>query len=236
MRSFVSVLLLSTALASVAHAEAPSAEAADTAEVAEVVVTGRVERLYRTRTTTVGKGLADPLDIAQSVTVLNEELYEDQGARDAADLYRNIAGVSFFSYSGVTFRGFRQATGEIYYDNLRGNPFIGFSVPQLFNIERVEVLKGPAGMLYGPGSPGGLINYVTKTRRRSAPSKRRLCLATEIGAAARSRRPVQLAPTAAGWPAPEPSTSTPSRSGSTPTRKAASTTPASPSARPSRSI
>lgn len=46
---------------------------------------------------------------------------------------------------------------------MRGDPFIGFSVPQLFNIERVEVLKGPAGMLYGPDSPGGTINYVTKT-------------------------------------------------------------------------
>ena len=159
--SFVLAMLASTAMVGpqVPDAAAPSGPA----EVSEVVVTGRVQRLYRTRETTVGKGPADPLDIPQAVTVLNEELYRDQGARDAADLYRNIAGVSFFSYSGVTFRGFRQATGEIYYDNLRGNPFIGFSVPQLFNIERVEVLKGPAGMLYGPGSPGGLINYVTKT-------------------------------------------------------------------------
>jgi len=131
------------------------------AEVEEVIVTGRAQRLYRAGETTVGRAAADPLDIPQAVTVINEQLYKDQGARDVTDLYRNIAGVSFFSYSGVTFRGFRQ--DEVFYDNLRGNPFIGFSVPQLFNIERVEVLKGPAGMLYGPGAPGGLINYVTKT-------------------------------------------------------------------------
>jgi iron complex outermembrane receptor protein len=164
MRAWISVLLGASALAGVASAEAAVIGADESvATVDEVVVTGRVERLYRTRETTAGKGVSDPLDIPQAVTVINEALYEDQGARDAQDLYRNVAGVSFFSYSGVTFRGFRQAQGETYYDNLRGNPFIGFSVPQLFNIERVEVLKGPAGMLYGPGSPGGLINYVTKT-------------------------------------------------------------------------
>jgi len=129
--------------------------------VEEVVVTGRAQRLYRTVETTVGKVAEAPLDIPQSIQVLNAELIADQGARDITDLYRNIAGVTTFSYSGVTFRGFRQ--DEVYYDGVRGNPFNAFSVPQLFNIERVEVLKGPAGMLYGPGSPGGLINYVTKT-------------------------------------------------------------------------
>lgn len=137
-------------------------ESADgSATLEEVVVTGRVQKLYRAPETTVGKMPGDPLDIPQAVQVITTQLIEDQGARDVTDLYRNISGVSFFSYAGVTFRGFRQES--VYYDGLRGDPFIGFSVPQLFNIERVEVLKGPAGMLYGPGSPGGTINYVTKT-------------------------------------------------------------------------
>ena len=139
------------------------ADDAAASTVEEVVVTSRAQRLYRAETTTVGKINADPLDIPQSVQILNAQLIEDQGARDITDLYRNISGVSFFSYAGVTFRGFRQEGA--YYDGLRGDPFIGFSVPQLFNIERVEILKGPAGMLYGPASPGGTINYVTKTPR-----------------------------------------------------------------------
>ncbi|WP_308909848.1 TonB-dependent siderophore receptor [Pseudokordiimonas caeni] len=129
-------------------------------DVEEIIVSGRAQTLYRVSETSVVRGAADPLDIPQSVTVLNAALIADQGARDMTDLYRNIAGISTFSYSGVTFRGFRQ--DQVFYDNLRGNPFIAFSVPKLFNIERVEVLKGPAGMLYGPGEPGGLINYVTK--------------------------------------------------------------------------
>ncbi|MFV0623486.1 TonB-dependent siderophore receptor [Sphingomonas sp. ac-8] len=129
----------------------------------EIVVVGRAQRLYRVEETTVGKAAEDPMNIPQAVQVINSDLFADQGARDATDIYRNISGVSFFSYSGVTFRGFRQ--DQSFYDGQRGNPFIGFSVPQLFNIDRVEVLKGPAGLFFGPGSPGGIINYVSKTPR-----------------------------------------------------------------------
>ncbi|MCY1671358.1 TonB-dependent receptor [Novosphingobium sp. SL115] len=125
-----------------------------------IVVTGRVQRLYRAEQTTVGKAAEDPMNIPQALQVINSDLFADQGARDATDIYRNISGVSFFSYAGVTFRGFRQ--DQSFYDGQRGNPFIGFSVPQLFNIERVEVLKGPSGLFFGPGSPGGIINYVSK--------------------------------------------------------------------------
>jgi len=139
----------------------PANPEGEPAALGEIVVTGRAQRLYRTDKTTIGKTAENPLDIPQALQILNAELIEDQGARDITDLYRNISGVTFFSYAGVTFRGFRQ--DEAYFDGVRGNPFIGFAVPQLFNIERVEVLKGPAGMLYGPGSPGGMINYVSKT-------------------------------------------------------------------------
>ncbi|MDO6806092.1 TonB-dependent receptor plug domain-containing protein, partial [Wenyingzhuangia sp. 1_MG-2023] len=40
--------------------------------------------------------------------------------------------------------------------------FRTFTIPQLFNIEEVQVLKGPSGALYGAGEAGGVINYVTK--------------------------------------------------------------------------
>nr|WP_277924072.1 TonB-dependent receptor [Sphingomonas hankookensis] len=127
----------------------------------EIIVQGRAQQLYRALITTVGKSAQDPLDIPQALQVINSDLFIDQGARDATDIYRNISGVSAFSYAGVTFRGFRQ--DQSFYDGQRGNPFVGFSVPQLFNIDRVEVLKGPAGLFFGPGSPGGIINYVSKT-------------------------------------------------------------------------
>lgn len=150
-----------------AHAEQPAAgteisEASAEGESAndQIVVTGRAAKLYRVDETASGKMPTEPLASSQTITVITSDLIEDQGARDAQDLYRNISGVSFFSYAGVTARGFRQQ--ENFYDGLRGDPYIGFAVPQLFNIERVEFLKGPAGMLYGQAAPGGLFNYVTK--------------------------------------------------------------------------
>ncbi|MCB2108224.1 MAG: TonB-dependent siderophore receptor [Rhodobacteraceae bacterium] len=130
------------------------------AEAEEIVVTGRASKLYRIGETTSGKLPTAPLASSQTIAVITRELIDDQGARDAQDLYRNISGVSVFSYAGVTARGFRQE--ENFYDGLRGDPYAGFSVPQLFNVERIEVLKGPAGMLYGQTAPGGLFNYVSK--------------------------------------------------------------------------
>lgn len=152
-------LFAATAFSCVAS-QAAAVEDADAATVEGIVVTGRAEKLYRVEEVTVGKLPAEPLESSQNVLVINAELIHDQGARDAQDLYRNLSGVSFFSYAGVTARGFRQE--EIFFDGLRGDPYAGFSVPQLFNVERLEFLKGPAGMLYGPGAPGGLFNYVTK--------------------------------------------------------------------------
>ena len=125
-----------------------------------IIVSGRAQKLYRAGETSSGKMETPPLESSLVITTITEQLIEDQGARDAQDLYRNISGVSFFSYAGVTARGFRQE--EIFYDGLRGDPYAGFSVPQLFNVQRVEFLKGPNGMLYGPGAPGGLFNYITK--------------------------------------------------------------------------
>ena len=162
-----------------AAAMAPNAYAEDAAEAAgdEIVVTGRVAKLYRVEETASGKMPTEPLASSQSITVLTADLIEDQGARDAQDLYRNISGVSFFSYAGVTARGFRQQ--ENFYDGLRGDPYIGFAVPQLFNIERVEFLKGPAGMLYGQTAPGGLFNYVTKKPSQTFAASAKLVAGTE---------------------------------------------------------
>lgn len=143
----------------------------------EIIVTGRAQRLYRVTETTSGKLPSDPLNTPLIITSINAQLIEDQGARDAQDIYRNIAGVSLFSYAGVTARGFRQE--EVFFDGLRGSPYVGFSVPQLFNVERVEFLKGPAGMLYGQGSPGGLFNYVTKKPGRDFSAEMRVIAGTE---------------------------------------------------------
>ena len=111
------------------------------------------------------------IDVPQAIAVLPARLLEDVGALDTKDLYRHISGVVDSPYSSTVVRGFTQR--EVLVNGARGNAFgslegdvasSGFSTSQfrLTNVERVEVLKGPASVLYGPGEPGGVLNYVTK--------------------------------------------------------------------------
>ena len=133
----------------------------ESANIEHINVMGRAQSLYRVNDGSLATKTNTPLErTPQSIQILPQSLIEDQAATQITDLYRSISGVSENAYSAVTFRGFRQ--DEIRYDGVRGDPFNGFSIPQMFNIEQVQVLKGATGALYGSGAPGGLINYVTK--------------------------------------------------------------------------
>jgi len=143
-----------------------------------IEVKGRAQTLYRASQSSVGTRTDTDLELVpQSIQVLPEALIRDQAARQVTDLYRSMSGVSAFSYSGVTFRGFRQ--DEILYDGVRGDPFNGFAVPQLFNVQEVQILKGSSGALYGSSAPGGLINYVTKKPQRTAKNQLELGLGND---------------------------------------------------------
>ncbi len=152
-------------------------EVRNDSDLSEVVISARAQRLYRVAETTAGRLPTEPLASSQSIQVINSELIADQGARTALDLYRNLSGVTFFSYAGVTARGFRQE--EIFFDGLRGDTYASFSVPQLFDVERVEFLKGPAGMLYGPTAPGGVFNYTTKGPLAELKADARIVIGTD---------------------------------------------------------
>ncbi|PKI03233.1 TonB-dependent siderophore receptor, partial [Shewanella sp. 11B5] len=87
-----------------------------TESIEKITVMGRAQTFYRESSTSVGaKVETDIMDLPQSVQVLNEQLIVDQAAREITDLYRSIAGVSIYSYSGVTFRGFRDDS-NVFYD------------------------------------------------------------------------------------------------------------------------
>lgn len=159
-----SILLSSLCYSQISFAEDQSTDTTitDNTPIEVISVIGRAQQFYLAKETKVGSKVnLSLLELPQSAQVLTEQLIIDQAARDITDLYRSIAGVSEYSYSGVTFRGFRD-DANVFYDGVRGDPYSGFGVPQLFNVERVEVLKGPASALYGGGEPGGMINYVTK--------------------------------------------------------------------------
>ncbi|MFT4924020.1 MAG: iron complex outermembrane receptor protein [Phenylobacterium sp.] len=157
---FISAVSIATSsLAMAAESTATQKPASTDTEV--ITVKGRAAQFYFVEESMMAtKTPTSYMDLPQSLQVLSTELIRDQAARQTSDLYRSISGITQFSYSGVTARGFRQ--DQVRYDGVQGDPYSGFSIPQLFNIEQVAVLKGPTGMLYGSGQPGGLLNYISK--------------------------------------------------------------------------
>ncbi|MGY2291408.1 TonB-dependent siderophore receptor [Pseudomonas sp. SDO528_S397] len=121
---------------------------------------------YRaTRSTSATKTDTALRDIPQSISVIPASVLTDLGSTNVeraleyaggVSKQNNFGGLTLYEYS---VRGF--TTSEFYQDGFsanRGYP----STPDTANIERIEVLKGPAASLYGRGDPGGTVNIVTK--------------------------------------------------------------------------
>ncbi|MBF6991148.1 TonB-dependent receptor [Cupriavidus sp. IK-TO18] len=101
-------------------------------------------------------------DVPQTVNVVTAEVMRDQHATSMQDALKNVPGVSFSHGDGqrdqVSIRGFT-AIADQFVDGIRDDALY---FRDLSNVDRVEVVKGPAAVLYGRGSAGGLINRVTK--------------------------------------------------------------------------
>ncbi len=101
-------------------------------------------------------------DVPQSISVITEGIIKDQSIRSLGDAVRYIPGVGVSQGEGnrdaLVFRGNR-STGDFFVDGVRDDVEY---YRDLYNIERVEVLKGPNGMIFGRGGSGGVINRVTK--------------------------------------------------------------------------
>jgi catecholate siderophore receptor len=126
-----------------------------------------VEVTGRTVPTVSSPKYTEPLrDIPQTITVISSEVMEQQGATNLRDVLRNVSGITFQAGEGgvpagdnLTIRGFSART-DMFIDGVRD--FGGYSRDP-FNLEQVEVTKGPAGSISGRGSTGGAINQVTKS-------------------------------------------------------------------------
>jgi catecholate siderophore receptor len=101
-------------------------------------------------------------DVPQSVTVVTKDQIRDQAMMGIADVVRYVPGVVTSQGEGnrdaVIFRG-NNSTGDFYVDGLRDDVQY---FRDLYNIDRVDVLKGSNGMIFGRGGGGGVINRVTK--------------------------------------------------------------------------
>src|SRR5690625_1225181 len=107
------------------------------------------------------------LDTTQTLQIITRDLFEQQGATTLTEALRNSPGVGTF-YAGengatatgdaIRMRGF-DASGSIFVDGVRD---MGSISRDLFNIQQIEVTKGPDGTEYGRTAPTGAINMVTK--------------------------------------------------------------------------
>jgi iron complex outermembrane receptor protein len=139
--------------------EATTTEPGATVALEEIVVTAtrREESISR---------------VPISITALNQEMLDQKGIRDFSDVARYTPGVAFdtsqsnqISIRGISSSGGSGTTG-IYIDDV---PIqvrnLGFNsddaLVKLFDLDRVEVLRGPQGTLFGAGSEGGTVRYIT---------------------------------------------------------------------------
>ena len=117
-------------------------------------------------------------DVPISLSVYSKALMDEQGTRDIDDISRLTPGLTFIrgvinnnsESSDIAIRGIWSTAGTattgIYIDDVpiqgRHLSFGTFNAyPQLFDIDRVEVLRGPQGTLFGSGSEGGTIRFIT---------------------------------------------------------------------------
>ncbi len=125
-------------------------------------VTVRAPRLTVPRLTTATRTDTPLLDVPQSVTVITRDLISDQRMQSMADVVRYVPGVGMAQGEGnrdtPIFRG-NSSTSDFYVDGIRDDTQY---FRDLYNVERVEALKGPNAMIFGRGGVGGVINRVTR--------------------------------------------------------------------------
>ncbi len=126
-----------------------------------VIVTGE-----RYRINTLNSRLRDVREAPQSISIIPREIIEQQAATTLNDVLRNVSGISMAAGEGgggpggdnLTLRGFG-ARNDIFIDGIRD--FASYT-RDTFNVEQVEVVKGPASAQTGRGSTGGYINLFSK--------------------------------------------------------------------------
>ncbi len=152
----------------------PSAdpESEEIAELETVVVTG-FQREYQQATTETAIGFSvDPQRVPLTTVTIPMDILDDQQVNNVEDALRNVSGVTKFKQGNggeekFSIRGF-DASQSLFKDGAKiNNSFnaTNIATTETANIERYDVLKGPATILYGQGEPGGVINYVTKKPR-----------------------------------------------------------------------
>ena len=111
------------------------------------------------------------IDVPQSLSIVTDEDVRKKGFKEIGDIVRYTPGINTSLGEGhrdaVVFRGVR-STADFYQDGVRDD--VQYYRP-LYNVEQVEVLRGPNALLFGRGGTGGIINRVSKKQLMAKISK-----------------------------------------------------------------
>jgi len=131
-------------------------------ELQEVIVNAK--RTLNSQIVNLGKAPINPMDLPQSIAVINQSVMRDQQSQKLSDVIRNVNGVYLAGTRASTqesfyARGYNFSSNNLFKNGSRVN---SGAMPEISSLEKVEVLKGSAAILYGNVAPGGIVNMVTK--------------------------------------------------------------------------
>ena len=128
----------------------------------EVIITGW--NSANKKPVSIGKLPAASMDLPQSIAIIGHDIIETQQSQRLSDVVKNVNGVYLGTTRGSTqetfyARGYSFGSTNMFKNGSRINTG---AMPEVSSLDRVEVLKGSAAILYGNVSPGGILNMVTK--------------------------------------------------------------------------
>lgn len=132
----------------------------------QVRVEGTADNPYKAEAPSSPKFTQPLVDTPQTISVIPKEVLQEQGSVTLSEALRNTPGITFLmgengntqSGDSIVMRGF-DTQASIFVDGIRD---LGTITRDVYNIEQVEVVKGPSGSDYGRGAPTGYINLATK--------------------------------------------------------------------------
>jgi catecholate siderophore receptor len=156
------ILLVSASLA-MATPVAAWADEEPATQLAPIIVTGQSRGYIALNSVTATRTDTALIDVPQTVNVVTRAQLDDQALHSLGEVLRYVPGTTVGQGEGnrdqITLRG-QNTTADFFLDGVRDDTqyFRG-----LYNLERVEVLKGPYALIFGRGGGGGIVNRVQKT-------------------------------------------------------------------------
>ncbi|MES1216495.1 MAG: TonB-dependent receptor, partial [Bacteroidota bacterium] len=134
----------------------------DEKQLAAVIIIAR--KTLNDKPVSAGKITINPMDLPQSIAVIGQGMIRDQQALRLSDVIKNVNGVYLTTTRGgvqenFAARGYAFSSTNLFKNGFRINSGV---MPEISSLEKVEVLKGSASILYGQVAPGGILNMVTK--------------------------------------------------------------------------